>query len=207
MKRFLMVVMFFLVTAVFVPILVFYFVNISINNNDLKYSPSNNNEIKVFFHNENIVKAMNIEEYLCGVVAAEMPATFKDEALKAQAVAARSYAYYRKNYPTEAHQGADVCTDYTHCKAYRTEDECMNSWGDDGKEYMEKIKNAVFSTEGEILTYDGEVAMAVFHSQSGGGRTENSEDVWGGEVPYLVSVESYGEETAPNFYSTVRISF
>ena len=72
---------------------------------------------------------------------------------------------------------------------------------------MEKIKKAVYDTSGKILTYNGEVAMTVFHSQSGGGRTENSKDVWGGDVPYLVSVESHGEESAPNFYSSVKISF
>jgi stage II sporulation protein D len=63
------------------------------------------------------------------------------------------------------------------------------------------------STSGEVITYDGEVALAVFHSQSAGGRTESSAQVWGGEVPYLVSVESHGEETAPNFYSSVEVSF
>ena len=73
--------------------------------------------------------------------------------------------------------------------------------------YAEKIQSAVNETSGQIVTYNGEVAMTVFHSQTGGGKTENSKDVWGGDVPYLVSVESHGEENAPNFYSSVSYEF
>lgn len=164
-------------------------------------------EINVYFSEENQTKAMEIEEYLRGVVAAEMPASFEPEALKAQAVAARSYAFYRMENPTAEHPDAAVCTDFSHCKAYKTEDRLQQGWGEDAEEYSEKIKNAVYETAGEVITYNGEVALAVFHSQSGAGRTENSADVWGGEVPYLISVESHGEESAPNFYSTAIFSF
>ncbi|MBQ8807938.1 MAG: stage II sporulation protein D [Clostridia bacterium] len=170
------------------------------------YTPSGG-EISVYFTEEDKVKNMPLEEYICGVVSAEMPASFENEALKAQAVAARSYAIYRTRNKNPDHPDAAVCTDYTHCKAYMPRSKANEKWGEDAKKYSERIENAVYATKGEVITYNGEVALAVFHSQSGGGRTENSKDVWGGNVPYLVSVESHGEENAPNFYSTAVFSF
>lgn len=206
MKRFVIIVLFCVVSSVLIPLTAFYIMNPMSKKINLKNEPSAG-EIKVYFHNEEVSKNIGTEEYLFGVVAAEMPAEFEIEALKAQAVAARSYTYYRKNNPTDKHPDAVVCTDSTHCKAYITQSDLKEKWGDKYSSYSGKILEAVNSTKGEILTYNGEVAMTVFHSQAGGGRTENSKDVWGGDVPYLISVESHGEEQAPNFYSTVKIPF
>ena len=150
---------------------------------------------------------MELESYLKGVVAAEMPASFEKEALKAQAVAARSYALYKSETVNPDHPDASVCTDSTHCKAYISEEKAMANWGKNAKKNKEKISLAVDETKGEILTYQGDIALTVFHSQAGGGRTENASDVWGGNLPYLVSVESHGEETAPNFFSSAEFTF
>ena len=206
MRRFAVMVLFCIISAFFIPAAVFFSMNIHENIENDNKVPSTG-EINVFFPQEGKTETMEIEEYLRGVVAAEMPAEFEDEALKAQAVAARSYAFYRMENPSAEHPDAAVCTDFSHCKAYKTQSELEKGWGKDSARYTEKIKDAVYQTSGEVITYDGEVAMAVFHSQSGAGRTENSRDVWGGEVPYLISVESHGEESAPNFYSTVIVSF
>lgn len=203
-KRYLISVMFFMIAVLIIPLAVFFFMNL--DEKKEVDTPVKTDKINVFFKDENEVRTMDIEEYLCGVVAAEMPAEFKEEALKAQAVAARSYAYYRKKNPSPDHPDAAVCTDFAHCKAYKSPERQNVDWGDDAKKYSDKISAAVYSTSGEIITYNGEVAMAVFHSQSGSGRTENSKDVWGGDVPYLISVESHGEENAPNFYSSQTIS-
>lgn len=203
-KRYLLSVMFFIVTVLLIPGVVFFFM--SFEEKAGEDVPKTTDEISVYFNEENQVRKMDIDEYLCGVVAAEMPAEFEEEALKAQAVAARSYAYYRKENPSPDHPEAAVCTNFAHCKAYKSPEMQKVSWGDDTKKYSEKISRAVYSTSGKIITYEGDVAMAVFHSQSGSGRTENSKDVWGGDVPYLVSVESHGEENAPNFYSTQTFS-
>lgn len=205
MKRFFAIVLFCIISAFFIPAAVFFFMNIHENRNNDSNLPTTG-EINVYFTEEGKTKNMEIEEYLVGVVAAEMPAEFENEALKAQAVAARSYAFYRMENPSPEHPEAAVCTDFSHCKAYKTQAQLRSEWGKDAEKYEDKIKNAVYKTAGEVITYDGEVAMAVFHSQSGAGRTENSADVWGGEVPYLISVESHGEEAAPNFYSTVIVS-
>ena len=204
-KRYFMTVLFFSVAAVLMPLIVFFFMNSGVKKEEIPI-PEKADEISVFFKEENKVENMNIDEYLCGVVAAEMPAEFEEEALKAQAVAARSYAYYRKENPSPDHPAAAVCTDFAHCKAYKPIESQKNSWGNDAKKYSDKISDAVYSTSGKVITYNGDVALAVFHSQSGSGRTENSKDVWGGDVPYLVSVESHGEENAPNFYSTQTVS-
>ncbi len=164
-------------------------------------------KINVFFSDEGVTKEVNLEEYLIGVVCAEMPASFETEALKAQAVSARSYTIYKKNnQKTDIHPDADVCTDSTHCKAYISKEKAFSNWGENAEKNYQKISKAVYDTKGEIMTYQGEVAMAVFHSSSGG-RTENSGDVWQQNLPYLVSVDSQGEEYAQNYYSELSLSF
>ena len=202
MKRFFILVLICIMLAFFLPVSVFYIIKLPKEKTDKKTG-----EIKVLFTKENVVKDMDVEEYLCGVLAAEMPASFEVEALKAQAVAARSYTYYRAENPTAEHPDAAVCTDFSHCKAYKTIEESQKGWGEKKDFYTKKIENAVYGTSGEIITYNGEAALAVFHSQAGGGKTENSRDVWGGDLPYLVSVESYGEENAPGFYSSASFSY
>ena len=206
MKRYIFFVVFFLISALILPLCVFFIMQFQDNLNE-KAKTHQGEDISVYFSDEKVIKKMDIEEYLMGVVCAEMPASFEKEALKAQAVAARSYAIYRMENPSGEHTGAAVCTDFAHCKAYKKMETAQKEWGKDAHKYSKKIKQAIEETEGEILTYNGEVALAVFHSQSGGGRTENSSDVWGGDVPYLVSVESHGEENAPNFYSSAVFSF
>lgn len=159
--------------------------------------------VSVLNHLSGVTESMSMEDYLIGVVAAEMPAIFEPEALKAQAVAARTYSVYKQG--SQEHT-ADVCTDYNHCQAYLTDSDMHTNWGTDYEFYREKIKNAVYSTQGELLTYNSEPVMAVFHSM-GGGKTESSADVWGSQLPYLVSVESPGEETAANYRSEVVVPF
>ena len=139
---------------------------------------------------------IRLDDYLTGVVTAEMPASFEPEALKAQAVAARSYTYnkYLENRASPGkipgHNGADVCTDPGHCKAYMTLSDAREKWGARWEAaYYEKIRAAVTDTDGEVLTYDARPVNAVFHAASYG-RTESSRDVWGGDLPYLKSVES-----------------
>ncbi len=149
-----------------------------------------------------------VEPYLVGVVAAEMPASFHLEALKAQAVAARTYIYNRitSDEQDDDHPEADVCTDSSHCKAWLSDDALHTKMGESWYEvYYEKIATAVKSTKGEIVTYNNEPIVAVFHS-TGSGRTENSADVWGGDLPYLKSVESAGDVESPNFSTSVTVS-
>ncbi len=172
--------------------------------------PEAEETISVYIKNEDKVVNMKKNQYLKEVVSAEMPATFSEEALKAQAVAARSYLESRKNAykisgTPNVHKGADVCTDFTHCKAWVSEENRRSSWGKDADKFWEKISKAVDETDGEVITYNGEVISAVFHSTSSG-KTENSKDVWGGDRPYLVSVDSPGDKVSPKYKSEKELS-
>ncbi len=152
---------------------------------------------------------LELEAYVAGVVAGEMPAAFETEALKAQAVAARTYALSKTIRGAEVgnpdeHPLAPLC-DSTHCQVYRNEEELA---GLKGKTWMngswQKIRQAVSDTAGEVMYYEGTlVEQPLFHSSSGG-KTENSEDVFVSALPYLRSVESPFEGEAP--YQNERIS-
>ncbi len=175
-----------------------------------KPTPEDSSSIKVYINAEDKVVEMTKGQYLREVVSAEMPASFELEALKAQAVAARSYltarmnAYEKDGKPAE-HKDADICTDPAHCKAWISESERRSLWGDEADKNWEKIERAVAETAGEVVYFGDEVISAVFFSTSSG-KTESSKDVWGGDRAYLVSVESPGEENAPNFKSEKTIS-
>lgn len=155
------------------------------------------------WHN-NTVTTLPLEEYLYGVVAGEMPASFHEEALKAQAVAARTYTVNRSRFKNPEHPDADVCSNPAHCKAYLSPDELRGKFKNN-PDAMTKIQASVDATKGEIMLYNGEPISAVFHSTSNG-MTENSKDVWGGDVPYLVSVVSQGEEESPRYTQTKQFS-
>lgn len=150
---------------------------------------------------------MTLERYLTGVVRGEMPASFEMEALRAQAAAERSYVYYqlaagRK----DTHPDADFCTDHTCCSAYLSETAAREKWGGDFAPWNTRVEQAVSDTDGQVVLYNGRPILAVFHSSSAG-RTAAAGDVWSGDLPYLVSVDSpEGEETVPNYYSTVTFT-
>lgn len=158
---------------------------------------------------ENVIK-MKMNEYLIGVLAAEIPASFPMDALKAQAVAARSFILYRlANPPTDGvHDNAAICTEPSHCKGYKdilSQETAQSLYGAAAQIYIDKFEKAVSDTDGEVMVYDGGPILAAFHSISGG-KTENASDVWGGNVPYLTSVDSPGEEEAKKYESTAVFS-
>ena len=157
--------------------------------------------------NEGKVTTLTMSQYLTGVVAAEMPATFNPEALKAQAVAARTETLYHiLEYKSDVHPDADVCSDPADCQAYKTDSELRENWGVLYEEYINKIATAVRSTDGECLVYDSEPIQAVFHSSSAG-QTADSGEVWENSLPYLVSVISpETSDTVPNYVSSVVVT-
>lgn len=151
---------------------------------------------------------MSMDEYLPGVLAAEMPASFPEEALRAQAVAARSFILYRLAHPATdgVHEGAALCSTPSHCKGYvdvLDPEVAEGLFGAAADLYVEKLCRAVCDTDGEVMLYEGAPILAAFHAISGG-MTENACDVWGGNVSYLQSVESPGEEAAEKFASVVE---
>lgn len=151
---------------------------------------------------QNKIVVMEIEEYVLGVVLAEMPATFEMEALKAQAVVARTYALRRFTLG-DRHPDMAVCTDSQCCQAYMTEEEYLQYRGTQAD--VDKIYQAVQETKGQVLTYDGALAETTYFSCSGG-RTEAAVAVWGTDIPYLQAVDSPGEEGAVAYWSSTYFS-
>lgn len=147
------------------------------------------------------VTKMELEEYICCVVLAEMPAEFELEALKAQSVVTRTYTCRRLSEPK--HDTANVCTDESCCQAYVSCEAYVENGGTE--EAVEKIRAAVEATAGEVLLYGNELIEATYFSCSGG-RTEDAQAVWGTDVPYLQSVESPGEEKAAHYTDSVTFS-
>ena len=151
------------------------------------------------------VEQLTMEDYLWGVVAAEMPASFHSEALKAQTVAARTYALRKGGNVTDNHPDAMLCDDHTCCQAYCTREEAAANWGTQAAFYEEKIRTAVSQTDGLVLVYGGELIDAVFHSSSSGS-TADAAQVWGSSVPYLQPVSTPEGEEVPNYHTLVTLT-
>lgn len=164
--------------------------------------------IKVLHKESGQIEELSIDEYLYGVVSAEMPANYEMEALKAQAVAARTYTIYQISNNKEKHEEADICDDSTCCQAWISKEKRMEKWSEEERDNnWNKIVSAVNSTAGKIITYNNEAINAFFHSNSGG-KTELASNVWigGKDFPYLQSVETSGEDTYSQYSSEVSIS-
>ena len=154
---------------------------------------------------DNKVLEMPLEEYIVGVVSAEMPVSYEPEALKAQAVAARTYTYDKMLGSGCDRSEAVICTDSGHCQAFCDEAGRREKWGKSFEKNEAKLRQAVEETKGMVLEYDGAPIVALFHSTSGG-RTEDVENVYKNALPYLRGVDSPGEESAPRYQRTVSIS-
>ena len=151
------------------------------------------------------VRTAALSDWLVGVVAAEMPASFEPEALRAQAVAARTYILDHASARKAAHPDADVCDDPACCTAWRSDEAMEEAWGADAPSFRARIAAAVADTDGEVLTYDGAPIRAVFHASSAG-QTESSAAIWGAQ-PYLISVSTPETEAdVPNFVTVVSFT-
>ena len=178
------------VLVILVPYLVVLCFN-DVNNKHLFFVK--NEKIRVLRSSSNKIEEIPLEEYIVGVLAGEMPINFNEEALKAQAVASRSYA--RKKMIYNKNKEYDVI-DTVMNQVYLDDESLRKSWKDNYEENISKLKNIVFKTKGEYVTYNNEVIDAFFFSTSTG-VTENSENVFGKELPYLKSVISTFDEISP----------
>lgn len=208
MKKILVFALLIFVIMLIIPTLS---LNIIEKNNVKKSEPKLNEEtyaITVYDVNKKENFSIEMEEYLKGVIAAEMPAEFEIEALKAQAVTARTYLLhhlkkYENGHPD--HPQAAICTGI-HCQVWHSQETLKSIHPNDWFEkYWDKIEDSVNSTKGEVLVYDAKIIEPLFHSTSGG-KTENSEDVFQSAVPYLRSVDSPYELEAPKLHGSVNIS-
>ncbi len=157
--------------------------------------------ISVYITETGNIEEVNIEDYVCGVVANEMPANFNVEALKAQAVASRTYLASKSFNKCANANGADICNS-VHCQVYTPKEVRLSKWEDNkADEYWSKIEQAVYATKGEVMSYNGDLVMYPQFFSTSSGQTENSEDANWGKIPYLRSVKSTGEEIAPKYKS------
>jgi stage II sporulation protein D len=159
------------------------------------YTFEKNTKVRVKRVNLDRIDTIPLEQYLVGVLSGEMPVSYELEALKAQAVAARTYTL--KKMEMNKNNGFDV-VDNTNDQMYLDEEYLKNNWGQNYEKYIKKIKQAVNETSGEYLTYDGKIIKAFFFSTSSG-KTENCKDVFGENLPYLVSVSSIWDENSPSY--------
>lgn len=182
-------------------------------SNNIVFNETNGGgpKIKVYITKENKVEEMFLEEYVRGVVSAEMPVEFAPEALKAQAVAARTFAaahmeeFGGQKY--KSNTGANLC-DTVQCQVFIHKDDRLKSWPQSKRdEYWDKVTDAVKETAGEVLTINGKLVMEPFYFAVSSGKTENASDVFAEDATYLKSVSSPGEEAAPKYRSTVKVSY
>ena len=168
-----------------------------------------NDTISVMSSSDGKINNIDMREYLTGCVAAEMPANYHTEALKAQAVA--SYTYAKKTLEKNKKEknsvlgGADISDSPDTHQGYINQDERKEKWGEKYEEYEKKISAAVDEAYGSFLTYNGETALAVYHSISAGA-TQSAESLWNVEIPYLISVESVGDKLSPDYISVNKFS-
>lgn len=179
--------------------------NSMINAKENGYTYNKYGVIKLLHKKTNEVEEVEIDKYLCNVVAAEMPVDFEKEALKAQAIVARTYTIYKIN--NRKHDNADICDDSTCCQAWVDKEERFKRWESDVENKWNKIEQCVDETKGKIITYQNQPINAFFHSNSGG-KTELPTDVWGGNssIPYLQVIETAGEEGYKQYSSEVEIT-
>lgn len=170
--------------------------NTDIVNKEVKEVIPVQNSINVHRTNGQII-SIELEEYIIGVVASEMPASFNIEALKAQSVIARTYAL-------KARESGKILTDTVSTQTYIDTNEMSNKWGSSFDTYYNKIKNAVLSTSGEYLSYDGNYIEALYHSTNNG-KTESSLDVFGYYYPYLISVNSQYDKYASSYLRNINM--
>lgn len=160
-----------------------------------KYMFEKNTKVRVKRVEKNTIETIPLEQYLIGVLSGEMPVSYELEALKAQAVAARTYTL--KKMETNKNNQFDI-VDNTNDQMYLDNNYLKSVWNENYDNYINKIKQAVNETSGEYLTYDGQIIKAFFFSTSSG-KTENCKDVFGENLPYLVSVSSTWDESSPSY--------
>lgn len=169
--------------------------------------PSDDSLLLVYLTQEDRLAQMTLEGYVCGVVAAEMPAQYHLEALKAQAVAARTRVLWQiQQGGCSLHPGADICTDSAHCQGYATLSECRERWGDSYEPYRNRLLQAQRETQGQWIAYENEPITVLYHAISGG-RTEDVQTVFAQSLPYLVSVESADEEAVRGYQQETSFGF
>lgn len=175
------------------------------NQNNIVYEninkPQNDEKVKVLYGDK--VSEYSLKDYLFGVVAAEMPALYETEALKAQVVAAHTFYCYQKN--NNKNTSYDISSDPNEAQCFISKENAVSRWGEKSQEYTKKINDCIDAVLNEILVYNNKPIFAAYHAISNG-KTNNCSDVFGKDIPYLISVDSVGDTLDNDYLSTVSFS-
>lgn len=197
------------VLTFFLALIMLFFPFIALNNTFSQKSAPQSQEaaptetVKLQRVDSGNIIDLELYDYLVGAVASEMPASYEKEALKAQAIVCYTYLKWQKENPDS--ENYDISDSSDKHQGYISEEELKEFWGDKYNSYIEKIRSAVSEVYGEYLSYENETAMAVFHALSPG-VTENAENVWGNDIPYLKSISAPGDRLSPDYSSEVKFS-
>lgn len=190
-----------IISVIFIPfIITIFFYEYKLQHIKSGFNSNKDETVVRVLTKNNTVEKINLEDYLVGVVSGEVPVSFEKEAIKAQTVAARTYAL--KQIENHKNYEYDVKDD-TSSQVYQTDEELRNKWGNNYDEYVKKIKKCVNETEGEYVSYNNEVIYAFFFSTSNG-KTEDNKNVFGKDLPYLKVVDSSFDESETKNFTTVK---
>ena len=210
MKKIILIIIVIVLIIFLIPILgtkKFKIINDTVQSSadNKNYDYKEYDTVKLLHTKTGEIEELQLDEYLLGVVSSEMPASFHEEALKAQAIVARTYTIYKIKH--SKHENADICDDSNCCQAWISKEDRFEKWNiEDRESNWEKIEKAVNDTKGKIITYNGEPINAFFHSNSGG-VTDTAFSVWGGtNYPYLQAVATSGEDAYSQYNSEVILT-
>lgn len=204
-----------IITILLIILIPYVIVTLFIKDEEIKFQFISNDIVRVKREKTGVIEEVSFEEYVKGVLAGEMPASFHIEALKAQAVAARTYVL--KKIEENKEKDYDV-VDSVKNQVYLDEETLKKNWGKNYTKNINSIKQAILETKGEYITYENEIITAFFFSTSNG-KTENCEEVFVEKLPYLKSVDStwdikespvYKDEktfTLKEFYSKLGLKY
>lgn len=197
MKKILVVLM----SVVIIPLIITnFFYDYEIKNIITGFNSNKKEQTIRVLKSNNQVEVLNLEDYLIGVVSSEVPASFEEEAIKAQTVAARTYAL--KQIENKTNLSYDV-TDDTRTQVYQTDEQLREKWQSNYDTYINKIKKCIKETEGEYVTYNDEIIYAFFFSTSNG-KTEDNKNVFGKDLPYLKVVDSSFDESETSGFTSIK---
>ena len=207
MKNYLLSALFLCFLIAFAPFLTLISLETEAEDATVQINDRADGKIRVLQVSSSRILETDITEYLIGAVASEMPASFSEEALKAQAVA--SYTYLKWILMTADNPPAelwDISDDSNTHQGFLTKEQMKERWGEKYDTYSSKLKRVIEETENEYIAYENEPILAVFHAISSG-RTSYSKDVWGNSIPYLISVDAPGDKLSPELISTNTFTY
>ena len=174
------------------------------NDNKHEKTTYDDNTVSVFMSEDGKTENIPLREYIIGVVAAEMPASYETEALKAQALVAVTYTRYVRE-KGDKKNDADITDDSSTHQGYMTDEQMQEKWGDAYESYRERIETAVDDVLDKVIVHDGKPIMAAYHAISSG-RTESALNLWGKDIPYLQSTDSEWDKNSARYTSSVSLT-